>query len=455
MGRHYNSRMRVNLHIEKKELMVDFVAGALVYFSSTRGEPMEEHGTRIKGRARSTIQGAKRVEEIAGNKTVGLGLHVLFLISFLNCSAVNLNAQTKHWVTGYFPGWDLGDGTNSNPPLSAVDFSAMTVVAYFGCGPTSDGVVDTSSGSVSYKGASALVKTAHAAGTKVIITVGGWNTQSRFEGATSSSNLEKFVKSIIGIMKEYRCDGVDLDWEPLSPSDYNQFTALTKDLRRDLPPPYLLTTTALPGDESIMGSLYQYFDQINIMTYDLMGAWQGWVTWYNSALYDEGVTSLNGWKHVPACDNLVRKFISAGVPRNKLGIGAEFSGTIWKGGVMTDGNGVTGPDEAWVTPPTVQPDVPLYWHDGSGIMQKYYTPQRHRWDPKAMVPYLSIDNPGTANDMFISYDDSASVAAKADYIRKQHLSGIILYELGWGYPGNNTYPLLEDVKKAFGRSLEH
>ncbi len=371
-----------------------------------------------------------------------------FAALLLSLFGVSSQAQVAHWVAGYFPAWELGDGTNSNPPLHVVDFSSMTVVAYFGFIPSPDGAIDTSD-NINYKGSSALIMAAHAVGTKVTMSIGGWNTGARFEEATSPGNLNAFVSNIVGIVKRHGYDGVDLDWEPLNSADYAQFTNLAKALRAALPSPYLLTIATGAGTEKLMASVCGYFDEINLMTYDLMGAWQGWVSWYNSALYDNGITVA--WsKPVPSCNNILEGFINAGVPPSKLGIGAEFSGTIWKGGVMTNGNGVTGPDEKWITPPSVQFDVPLYWHDGSGIMQKYYSTANHHWDSGAQASYLSIDSVGTANDMFISYDDSASIVAKVNYIKNKNIGGLILYELGWGYPGNGTYPLLKAIKEAFG-----
>lgn len=114
---------------------------------------------------------------------------------------------------------------------------------------------------------------------------------------------------------------------------------------------------------------------------------------------------------------------------------------------MKDGKGVTGPNQAWVVPPTVSSDVPLYSPDGkSGIMQKYFAPQYYHWDEGAGAAYLSIDNPASFDDYFISYDNGSSIVAKFAYIRKEHLGGIIIYELGMAYPGNGTLPILKTVK---------
>jgi chitinase len=373
----------------------------------------------------------------------------VFTFSALFPAASLCQQQKPHWVMGYFPSWELGNGvTNSNPPLTAIDFSSMTEVSYFGFNPLPTGVVDTVSTGANYAAATVLRKAAHTKDVSVVITIGGWNTQKGFEGATTAENIDRFVGNIVALVKNYGYDGVDIDWEPLTADDYVRFGNLARKLRAQLPHPYLLTLATAWGDSPGVAPVNEYFDQINIMTYDLMGAWDGWVTWFNSAVYDKNITVA--WnKHVPSCDNIVREFTDAGIPISRLGIGAEFSGTVWKGGSMKDGGGSKAPGQSWTTPPAVQADVPLYWHDGSGIMQKYYDPDFYHWDSAAQAPYLSYTGTSHDEDMFISFDDSASIVAKADYIKTHNLGGLILYELGWGYPGKGTYPLLEVVRNAF------
>ncbi len=364
------------------------------------------------------------------------------------CGATN--AQTRPWVSAYLCGWEMGDGSNGYLPLSAVDFTAMTHVIHFAIEPNSNGTIDAASNTITSAGAKALTTAAHAVGTKVLISVGGWSTEQAFMGATSSSTLSTFVANLVSFMKSNGYDGIDIDWEPINQSDYTQFKALMHALRTALGTTYILTTTASDGNESLMAAVQSDVDQINIMTYDLSWNAPGWVTWYNGGVHQNGVTFQSTGGPVPACDNIVAGFVAAGVAVGKIGIGSEFGGSVWTGGVTTSGNGVTGPNQAWTTTPDLTSDVPLYAWDGSGIMQKYFTPQRYHWDSGAQASYLSIDNSGTSNDRFISYDDTNDVNAKFTYIRQQGLGGMIIWSLGMGYPGNGTYPLLQVVKRDLG-----
>ncbi len=374
------------------------------------------------------------------------GLLTAALIFLMSIAAAKV--QAKPWVTAYYCGWELGDGSNGYMPVADVDFSAMTDVVYFAIVPNADGSLDLASNGISTTGATALTTAAHASGTKVLICVGGWNTESGFQGATNSTNLNTFVSNIVAFVKNNNMDGVDIDWEPEASTDDAQYEALIKALRSALGSSYLITTTA--GDPTAMAAVQSEVNQINIMTYDMAGPWQGWVSWYNSSVYSYGTASTNGSEASSNVNSQVASYESAGVSASKLGIGSEFAGTVWNGGTMTNGAGVTGPNQAWSTAPTVQEDVPLYASDGSGIMQKYYNAQDYHWDSQAQASYLSTTGSTNSSDYFISFEDTSDVNAKFNYINSKGLGGLIIYSLGMGYPGNGTYPLLAYVKKEMG-----
>ncbi len=389
----------------------------------------------------------------------------LFVLPFLIC-VVSAKAQTP-WVTVYYAGWSQGWADNGYLPTKDVDFTAMTVVAHMSLSLNASGGLDSVGNTITQKNSSDLIAAAHAVGTKVIITIGGWATESRYMSSTSPAYFNTFVNHIVDFVKDRGYDGVDIDWEPLTPADTTNYMKLIIALRNDLPSPrYLLTSTAGEGQPyAVFAYAQHYLDQINIMTYDLSWNGPGTLTWYNGAVYTNGVRYQSTHAPVPSCNNIVQKFIAAGVAPSKLGIGSELAGFIWKGGVMivgagdttTTGNGATGPDQEWEgyldhqgSPfkPTVTPDVPLYsFYGGPSIMNDYYKPDRYHWDAGAEAAYLSINNPGSENDYFISYDDTNSIAAKFALIRKEHLGGIILYELGMAYPGNGTFPLLASLKR--------
>ncbi len=402
---------------------------------------------------------------ISERKSKLLSATVLAL-SIVLLAGTTASAQTSKgpWVDVYWPAWELRNGLNGVPPVSAVDFSAMTEIILFGSGMYGNGGISVE---LDPSGVQRVLAAAKPHGTKVLLCLGGASTRPRFLNSCDAAHLHLFVHNVVAAIRDtFHLDGVDVDWEPLAPQDSTLFRNLIVALRDSLPEPYQINLSV--GDEVqwTIAPIVKYVDQVNMQNYDMMGVWSGWVTWYSGSIYPYAadgstVTAIGGKKAVPTVSGDgnppagatdpshgagVRGFLEAGIPADKIGIGSEFGGCIWKGGVMEDGNGVTKAGEAWISAPSFTADVPLYNTKGTGIMQKYYQPQYYHWDNAAKAAYLSMDNPGTSNDYFISYDDSNSVNAKFAYIKQQGLGGYIIWTMGMGYPGNGTYPLLRTVK---------
>ena len=380
-------------------------------------------------------------------------IRILLLLAFTLFFALSsLKAQSKMWVNAYYAGWMQGQNNDGYLTTQNIDFSAVTQIIHFSLVPNADGTLDAASNSITAANSSALISAAHAAGVKVLICVGGWNSESNFLSATSSSNLSTFVNNLVSFMQSRGYDGIDIDWETLSSSDASQYSnfivALRNALNQISPRPLLTAATAWqPG---IFASLTSDFDEINLMTYDFSGAWQGWVTWHNSAIYDGGVKFPSTGDAVPSINGMVSSFTSAGVPASKLGIGMDFYGYVWSGGAGTPTGGVTAPDQSWTTAPTVQANIPYYQ-----IMDQYYTASDDKWDSGAQAAYISVeDNTNSGNDKFISYDNATTAQYKVNYVKNNGLGGMIIWELGAGYradmPAGQQQPLLEAIKAAVG-----
>lgn len=370
----------------------------------------------------------------------------LVLSAILLFGSTATRAQKSIWVTAYYAGWMQGYLTPQN-----IDYGAVTHIIHFALVPQADGTLNETGNSVTASSANALITPAHAAGKKVIISVGGWASEDAFVGATNSTNRPVFISNLVNLMKSRAYDGIDIDWEPLSTTNAAQYTAFITELRSALDgiTPRPLLTAAVAWGPSIVAQVGTKFDQINIMTYDMSGAWPGWVTWHNSPVYDGGLHFPGLSKLVPSANALVDDFVSAGVPVAKLGIGIDFYGYVWSGGAGTPNGGATAPGQSWTTAPAVQANVPFFT-----IMTTYYQSQYERWDTSAQASYLSIDNTGSANDKFVSYDNAKTCGRKIEYARAKGIGGVIIWELGGGYradqPAGQRDQLLQAVKQALG-----
>lgn len=385
-------------------------------------------------------------EEYVMRKWCIIGCIVVFNLSF-----EQLCAQSTPWVTAYYAGWTQGWYNNGVLPAELIDYSAVTHIIHFGLVPRSDGSVNSDANSVVRSNSDALIPLARAAGKKVLICVGGWGTDREFRNATGLLTRSRFIDNLIAFMQDRGYDGIDIDWEPLSFSDLVQYTVFITELRARLDniTPRPLLTAATSWEAPIFALIHDKLDQINLMTYDLSGAWPGWVAWHNSPVYNGGLRFSSNGRLVPSSDDMINEFILAGVPKNKLGIGIDFYGYVWSGGSGTPTGGVTEPRQTWSSPPQVRANVPYY-----SLMQQYYAPQYYRWDSTAHASYLSIDNPGSAEDKFITYDNEMTARMKLEYVRSKGIGGVIVWELGGGMLPSN-FANRDRLLKSVGRAMRN
>lgn len=359
--------------------------------------------------------------------------------------------RSGKWVTAYLASYKhyTPQGDNrGNLPTEEIDWSAFTHLNYFALLANADGSVTDIKpyNNLNPEGIRAITQAGHQAGVPVLISVGGWGNYYGFSNAIKPGSRSKFINNIMNVFSQWGFDGIDVNMEPVKSSDRENYIAFVNELYsrlQDKRTPLLskpLLTAAVHWQPEIISQVQDKFDQINIMTYNLSGAWTGWVTWHNAPVYDGGYI-FPGYNHtVPSADKDVDEYMGAGIPAEKLGIGIDFYGYVW--------TGVSRPKEQWEegNAPDVEAEVPYH-----RIMNQYYQNSYYNWDSVAEAAYLSIETGG--RKQFVSYDNERSIRAKYDFIQKRNLGGTIIWELGGGYrqyqADGNRDKLLQEVKQVF------
>ena len=365
----------------------------------------------------------------------------LFILA-ISFALLSFTSRADLWNTGYYPGY-----RQSAMPPSVIDYTALTHIIHFSAMPTTSGTLDDAPNSMTFMRSTNLIAVAHAAKRKVLFSVGPTGG-SIFTNAASVANLPTFVSNLTNFMIVRGYDGIDIDWEPISSSDSARFTAFINALRASLDTitPRPLLTIAVYTQPALIGTLQSKFDQINIMTYSMSGAYPGWITWHNAPLYNGGVKFPSTGGYVPSTEAIVNTFTNAGVPPGKIGIGIAFYGCMWSGGAGTPTGGATLPAQSYTNDP-VTGEVAF-----NTIMSTYYQSNLYHWDTNAQSAYLSIDNTGSTNDKFISYDDERTCQTKVSYARNRGIGGLMIWELGEGYrasePVGKKDPLLQAIKTS-------
>ena len=383
--------------------------------------------------------------------TLSLIAPPLSTFGFQNAEEQPEQIQTSEiWISAYLASWNHyapPGGNWGNMPTHAINWNAFTHMLYFAFQPKSDGSLSEVKKyeNLNPDRLSEIVIAAHNHGKPILFTVGGWNTRDRFKSAYSDANRENFINTLIYTMKKWGFDGIDLDMEPIRDNDTAGFKKFVKELHAALQyerTPLLnrpLLTTATSWQPEMFAELQDKFDQINLMTYDLSGAWSGWVTWHNSPLYNGGHTFSNG-NSLPSVNSKIDKFINAGIKPGKIGIGIDFYGYVW--------HGVSEPREGWSgkAPRVERPGgVPYY------ELAKRYNLSKAEWDNDAQVSFLSIKSP----EQFVSFDNERSVRQKIDYLKRKKLGGAILWEISGGYqkdqPPSSRNKLLQAVEEELNQ----
>jgi chitinase len=284
---------------------------------------------------------------------------------------------------------------------------------------------------------------AHAAGKRALLMLGGESQGAAIRSATSPARRQTFVQNLLNAVKDLGYDGLDLDWE--DDIDWSQFIALAKELRAAAPG----LTLTVPGgaiNPNVAGvprevtDLVRSLDRYNLMSYypaTAVAGW-GWLSWHNSAL--DGAKPNTP---VTIRDSLER-YVKAGVPKRKLGMGIAFYAICYSGSVTapnqsTEGVSILGGDN----------DYPLSLLFGTSGA---YAEEHRRWDSNARAAYLSLPSPDVNGCRYVSFEDEESIRAKGAFSKAEGYGGTIVWTINQGYVATRPQRaqfLMEALRQGF------
>jgi len=278
-------------------------------------------------------------------------------------------------------------------------------------------------------------------GIHVCLSVGGWGADGFSDAVLTSVSRKKLIDSIVNTLETYKFAGVDLDWEyPTTtaggtitgrPEDKQNFTLFLQELRvaLDLVNENYILSIAVPGTTYGMryyevDSIHQYLDYVHLMTYDLIDYSTSEISKHHTSLY----ASIYNEGDIKSC---VDSYKAAGVPANKLVIGAAFYGHYGYVVDTTDGIGKT-------------------TTSGLSNSMDYTTIYNTYISISENSNYIYFDENAKASwyydgNIFISYDDPISLSYKCDYVKLESLGGIMF----WHYGGDQTGTLLDAIYQSF------
>lgn len=343
---------------------------------------------------------------------------------------------------------------------------------------------------------------------KTLISIGGWTQSGGFYSMSATApGREVFANSCVAFLKKYSFDGIDIDWEyptsaqgAIHPLDellyyatyganaFDNYKLLLKRLREKLDSAGLadnrkyLLSIAAPASSWTLGGMKlsehcKYIDYLNIMSYDLHGAWNHFVG-PQSAVYASNSDPETSMLDQPTLNiDWAVKYYSGSIHPSKINVGVPYYSRGWtqvSGGInglwgtspqqnhtyvyqhngttytktQTIGKGAGGIDGIW-NDPAPEPDAganPL-WH----VLNLLANPGTATYNYLQGGPLSGsqtnlngyqrfFDNTtktvwawNAGKQTFLTYEDTASLHHKLDYIVNRGIGGMMFWELSGDY----------------------
>ncbi|XP_071870555.1 chitinase 7 [Bombus fervidus] len=291
---------------------------------------------------------------------------------------------------------------------------------------------------------------------KILLAIGGWAFGSTpFKELTSNTfRMNQFVYEAIEFLREYKFDGLDVDWEyPRGGDDRAAYVNLLKELRlafegeaNSSGQPKLILSAAVPASFEAIAAGYdvpeisKYLDFINVMTYDFHGQWERQVG-HNSPLYP--LESATSYQKKLTVDYSAREWVKQGAPKEKLMIGMPTYGRSFTLvdkekfdiGAPASGGGIAG-----------------NFTNEAGFLSSYeictFLSEENTtlvWDSEQQVPFAYRE------DQWVGFDDERSLINKMQWLKEEGFGGIMIWSVDMddfrGSCGAGKYPLIKAMMK--------
>ncbi|NOY27597.1 MAG: hypothetical protein GXP62_17165, partial [Oligoflexia bacterium] len=299
-------------------------------------------------------------------------------------------------VYGYHAYWGVDPTT--------LDFARLTHLAIFG-------VVLNTDGSLSYTSrwtdvAPTVVPLAHAAGTRVHVTLIAFSDAEQSAVLPSASRRATTIAALVALVEDYDGDGVNLDIEGLSSAYKDDLVTFTQELKAALPAgqdDVYLATPAVDWDGAFdYDQLCAAADGLFIMGYGFH--WSGSNPGPISPLYGSSL-----WSDY-ALDWSVADYLAYGAWPDCIIMGLPIYGYEW-------------PSSSPSTVPGTSSGT------GSAVLMSsavaIAADEGRQWDAITHTPYV------IRSDSQLWYDDTDSLGDKIAWSMDQDLQGIGFWALGY------------------------
>jgi GH18 family chitinase len=303
--------------------------------------------------------------------------HIVF--AAISLVAAMLHAQDK-MIVAYVPNWIA-----LNSFAGTIDYAKLTHVNVAFENPSND------EGDLSFSHKDeALIAAAHAAGVKVLVSIGGGSAsgdkilQARYFDLISEGKRAGFATRLASYVSTHGFDGLDVDIE--GPSINDDYGAFVHELAAPLKSHGKLLTAALSkgyGGNKVPDAALAEFDFVNIMAYDGAGYWNPNAPGQHSSM-EFAQSNVTYW-------------LSRGLPKSKAVLGVPFYG----------------------------------YGFGEAFRKRDYS------YADILATYPGAENGDQAGNT-IWYNGIPTIKAKSQYVVHQGLAGVMIWSLDYDVKGERS-----------------
>lgn len=349
----------------------------------------------------------------------------LVLVQNFLMSPLSKTQKQPFEVIGFLPSWTAAKQVK-------VDTKNLTQIIYFGLGVNQNGEIiqfdEQGNPTLEWSNFQSeyfkkIREDSKKTNTKVLIAIKGFDNKLIDDLISNPLYTEKFINQLSKILRENKLDGVNIDFEYFTDSDFPTFkhlnaffVNLSENLKSDNSN-YIISAdfnaSVVKHDPAYdMVKIGDTIDQIILMGYDFATVKSSTASPV-SPLYSKDESS--------SIETSVKTMLGR-VPPEKIVLAVPFYGYEWQ---------------------TVDKKFQSSTIEGSGSLATYEriiqliknrSDLEINWDDQSQTPWLSYPQSGAIKQIY--YDNEKSISKKLDFIKDKKLAGVGIWAIG--YEGENT-----------------
>jgi spore germination protein YaaH len=332
-------------------------------------------------------------------------------IQALNSISFSVTASDKMGkeVFGFYPNWM---GTD----YQYLNWNLLTTVAYFGIETDATGAISNNGGWPNSATAANFTAKAHQTNTRVLITWLAFSTAIHDGVLRNTTNRSRLINNIVSSITSGNADGVNIDFEMMSASNRDYFTAFIRELNRAVKSVKAdaIITLAMPAVDWTqafdIAGLSPYTDIFFVMGYDYH--WSSGSPGPCAPLLGES-------------SNLTKTtdyYLSKRLAPAKVVIGVPYYGRDWATSSATKGAAKTA--------------------NGTTKLYKNTMTQSYTWDDATQTPWYAYQSTDGWHQLW--FDNRRSIEEKIKMINERKADGCGMWALAYDGSQSDLWSVIQN-----------